>query len=184
MIYSILLFLMLCLSFVVQEFVPDIDWAYRATIMVVPLVFFSGAATVPYPYMLMLAFFTGFLWDARYVVPGGAGPSATADVSFGYSIFLYGVLGSLMQGIRPLFRRGRWELPVLFTGLATFLLLTFEYLIINFMRGGFYFPRDVWFKIVTTSLLTMAASPLLFFVLYRVAQSSGYRIRYEGLAYR
>ncbi len=184
MIYSALLFLMLCLAFVVQECVPDIDWAYRATIMLVPLVFFSGAATVPFPYMLVLAFVTGFLWDARHVLPAGAGDSAAADVSFGYSILLYGLLGSLMQGIRPLFRRGRWELPVLFTGVATFLLLTIEYLLINFMRGGFEFPRDVWFKIITTALLTMAASPLLFFTLYRAANASGYRIRYDGLAYR
>ncbi|HPZ98709.1 MAG TPA: hypothetical protein PLT93_11255, partial [Phycisphaerae bacterium] len=60
-----------------------------------------------------------------------------AGGAFGFSIFLYALLGSLMHGIRPLFRRGRWELPVLMTGAGTFLLLTLDYLFINFRRAGF-----------------------------------------------
>lgn len=184
MIYTALLILMLCLAFVIQEFIPAIDWAFRARLLVVPLVYFSGAVTVPYPLMLVMAFFTGFVWDARHVIPGDGAAAAAGDVAFGYSILLFGLFGSLMQGIRPLFRRGRWELPVLMTGVATFLLLTTEYLLINFMRGGFYFPKEVWFKILTTSLLTTLCAPALFLLLYRVANASGYRIRYDGLAYR
>jgi hypothetical protein len=33
------------------------------------------------------------------------------SLPFGISIVLFGMLGTLMQGIRPLFKRGRLELP-------------------------------------------------------------------------
>lgn len=186
MIYPAILLVVLLLSFVGQEFVPRIEWAYSARLLVVHLFFFCSSITVSFPVMLVLAFTTGFLWDARHVIPdlGGVAGDRGGDLAFGYSILLFGLFGALMQGIRPLFRRGRWELPVLMTGIATFFFLVFEYLLINLMRGGFYFPRDVWFKIVTTALLTTAPAPLVLFTLYRIAGITGYRIRFEGLAYR
>ena len=148
MIFCLMLLSLLGLSFVVQEFLPAISWAYQSRLMLVPVVFFAGAVSVPFPMMLAFAFFTGFVWDARHLVitpqvqsflDPAAG--ATANPTFGYSIVLYALLGSLMQGIRPLFRRGRWELPVLMTGVATALLLVIEYLWISFLRGGFCLSR-------------------------------------------
>ena len=106
-------FVALSLAFVVQAFVPTVSWAYQATFYAVHLVFFAAAVTVSFPVMLALAFCAGFAWDALQLVPqstgagGGIGGGA-GDVSFGYSILLFGLTGSLMQGIRPLFRRGRW----------------------------------------------------------------------------
>ena len=89
-----------------------------------------------------------------------------------------------MQGIRPLFRKGRWEMPVIMCGVGTFLLLTCEYLWINFRRGGFFFPSSIWSSILTTALLSTLVAPLVFFLIDRLAKISGYHIRYEGLAYR
>ena len=183
---------LLSLALVAQEFIPHIPWAYDAILFLVPVVFFSAAITVPYPVMLFYAFFVGFVWDARQLVvlPEVAGfetfgmpdRSAPGGLAFGYSIFLYGLLGSMMQGIRPLFRRGRWELPVLLTGVATFLLVLLEYLIIEFRSGDFTFTRYVWYQMLATALLSMMISPLLFFLLYRLAEASNYRIRFDGLA--
>ena len=186
MIYNLSLVLLFVVAFVTQEFVPEVVWGYRAKVLAVPLVFFSSALTVSYPLMLVYAFLVGLVWDARYVVPpvtDDAGVVVT-DVALGYSILLLGLTGSLMQGIRPLFGKGRWELPVIMTGIATAALLTLEYLLVNFMRGGFAFPQEVWSKILASSILTMCGAPILLFILYRIAKATGYKIRTEGLSSR
>jgi hypothetical protein len=193
MIFCFLLFILLGLSFVAQEFLPAVSWAYHARLFLVPVVFFGSAVSVPFPIMLLFAFFTGFVWDARHLVmlPDAAAhsfldPAAqqAANPAFGYSIVLYALLGSLMQGIRPLFRRGRWELPVLMTGVATALLLVMEYLWISFLRGSFSFTEATWLNIGTTALLSMMVSPLCFLFIHWLSDTSGYRIRYEGLQLR
>jgi hypothetical protein len=184
---------LLGLSFVLQEFAPAVPWAYGARLLVVPVVFFASAVAVPFPVMLLFAFCTGFVWDARHLIimPGsgedGFGDAAmdsSANPSFGYSILLYGLLGSLMQGIRPLFRRGRWELPVLMTGIGTSLLLLIEHLWICFLRGRFFFSEGIWMNIGTTALLSMMVSPVLFLLVHWLSGVSGYQIRYDGLRLR
>ncbi|MES2708858.1 MAG: hypothetical protein V4726_19850 [Verrucomicrobiota bacterium] len=210
MIFTVLLFILTGFSLILQDFIPVFDWAYHSRILIVPVVFFACAVSVPYPVMLMLAFSTGFVWDARNLINpdyaeklapglltgnlhfGDIGQAAFqletavphSGASFGFTIFLYGLLGSLMQGIRPLFRRGRWELPVLMTGVGTFLLLLLDYLWINFRRGGFVFPVEVWYYLLTTALLSMFVAPLVFFLIDCLAKLSGYRIRYTGLTNR
>ena len=202
-LFSVLVFGLTAVAFLIQETVPSIPWAYDAILCLVPVVFFSGAITVPYPVMLLLAFFVGFVSDARHVVAelpahdfavglehhGSTSTSTSLSgvsghLSFGYSIFIYGLLGSLMQGIRPLFRRGRWELPVLMTGIATFLLLLLTYLVMEFRSGDFAFPVTVWYYMLASSVLSMIVSPLMFLVLYRLSRASNYQIRFEGLSYR
>jgi hypothetical protein len=191
MIFCYLLFMLLGLSFVLQEFLPAISWAYQSRLLIVPVVFFAGAVSVPFPMMLAFAFFTGFVWDARHLLITPHAPSfldpaaqAAASPTFGYSIVLYALLGSLMQGIRPLFRRGRWELPVLMVGVASALMLIVEYLWISFLRGGFSFPEAAWLNIGTTALLSTMVSPLLFLLIHKFSQFSGYQIRYDGLRLR
>ncbi len=208
MIFTLLLFAVTGLALILQDFVPTFDWAYGSRIFLVPVVFFAGAVSVPFPVMLLLAFATGFVWDARNLVSpdygekllAGSGNIHFGDIgqiayqmetaipqsgaTFGFSIFLYALLGSFMQGIRPLFRRGRWELPVLMSGVGTFLLLLLEFLWINFRRGGFVFPVEIWYHLLTTALLSMFVAPLIFFLLDALARLSGYRIRYTGLSNR
>jgi hypothetical protein len=145
--------------------------------------------------MLCFAFATGFVWDALHHISVkwadiahaamelDAVPPASGG-AFGFSIFLYALLGALMHGIRPLFRRGRWELPVLMTGAGTFLLLTLEYAFINFRRAGFSFPVEVWEHIAATSVLSTIVAPMVFLLINWLAKLSGYRIRYEGLRRR
>lgn len=208
MIFTVILFLITGLALILQDFIPAFDWAYGSRIFLVPVVFFACSVSVPFPVMLMLAFATGFVWDARNLVSpdyaekfiagspelhfGDIGQAAVqmetaipnSGTTFGFSIFLYLLLGSFMQGIRPLFRRGRWELPVLMTGVGTFLLLLLEFLWINFRRGGFVFPVEIWYHLLTTALLSMFVAPLIFFLIDTIARISGYRIRYTGLTKR
>jgi hypothetical protein len=195
MIFTLLLFILLLFGLILHDFVPAISWAYHSHLHPVSVIFFACAISVPFPVMLLFAFFTGFIWDFKNLtnmpepdvvkaawmlgvsVPKGGG-------TFGFTIFLLGVLGSLMQGIRPLFRRGKWFFPVLMCGLGTFLLLIGDYLWINFRRGGFYFPREIWYYILATAALSTFVAPFVFYLIDRLANLSGYHIRYEGLAQR
>ncbi len=165
------------LAHLVQDFLPPLAWAYQAQVFVVWALYFTIAVSVPYPVMLGFAFVNGFLWEARHHVVSNPEMALT----FGYSIILLGLMGSFMQGIRPMFRRGRWELPVVMTGVATFLFLLIDALLINLRRGGFYFPHEAWFMMGTSGLLSMLISPLFLYLTNLLAKSTGYRVRYEGL---
>lgn len=189
MIFNLASFAIIFVAMVIQQLIPTFEWAHGGFIFVVAAAFFCCAITVPFPVMLGLAFFTGLLWDGlNVVIPSGIEQSndaaAMVDIDFGNSILLFGILGTLMQGMRPLFRRGRWELPIIMTGFGTFLFLLIQYLLVNFALGGLVFPPSVWFKILSTALLCMLISPIIFFILHRLATVTGYQIRYEGLRRR
>jgi hypothetical protein len=200
-IYNLLVFLLLALSFGAQEFVPAIEFAQHARVLLPPVFFFSASLSVPFPVMLCLALFTGLVWDARHLpykpekmkaanehvsnmdFSEKAG-RASGSLSMGYSIFIFGALGTLMQGIRPLFRRGRWEVPVIMVGIATSTWLLMEYIIMSFIRGSFYFPHLIWTKIITDSLLAMFIAPVMLYLLHTFARTLRYEVRHEGLTYR
>ncbi|MHB1080853.1 MAG: hypothetical protein ACYC67_15735 [Prosthecobacter sp.] len=200
MLFHPISIILLLLTFMVQEFIPGLEIAQFATLFLPAVFFFSASVAAPFSMMLLLAFITGFVWDARHL-PGvleslsGAedvfGTGADVELGagshplpFGLSIVLFGMLGTLLQGIRPLFKRGRLELPVLMVGLAIFVWLLSQYLIITFLRGSLQFPAGVWTKMITDSLLAMLAAPLIFLLLYSLARLSSYEIKYEGLRYR
>jgi hypothetical protein len=200
MLFHPISIILLLLTFMVQEFIPGLEIAQFATLFLPAVFFFSASVASPFSMMLVLAFLTGFAWDARNL-PGvveslsgvedvfGTGAdvelgAGSHPLPFGLSIVLFGMLGTLLQGIRPLFKRGRLELPVLMVGLATFVWLLSQYLIITFLRGSLQFPMGVWSKMITDSLLAMLAAPLIFLLLYSLARLSSYEIKYEGLRYR
>lgn len=197
--FNLLVLVLLLATFALQEFVPAIPIAHHARLFLPAVFFFAAAVATPFPMMLMLAFVTGFIWDARYlpapalkddtaaalIEEAAQDPMALAggEISFGVSILLFGLFGSLMQGVRPLFKRGRLELPVLMTGFAMFGWLLFQFLIITFIRGSFRFPAEVWSKMITDTLLAMLVAPLLFLALHLLARWTRYEIRYDGLRY-
>ena len=159
---------------VAQQFVPVFMNLYEARILIVPLVFLCSAVTVGVGPMLLLAFLCGFLWDAQHLLgpPGGLRevyPEPVEMMKFGYSIVLYAMMGFLMQGIQPLFREGKWHVSALLAGVAIFLYLFSEFLLITFVRGDFMVTKGIMLKITFSSLLTMLFSPLVFWVLFRFA---------------
>lgn len=177
---------LLVLSFGLQEFMPVLDWAYGARFILPATVFLGASVTVSYPFMLVLAFFAGLLWDARHLsfVERGTelAASVAGDLALGYSIMLFGLVGSAMQGIRPFFERGRFELPVVMMGMMTGLWLFMEYLFLVFRLGQPEFPETLWLKIGSTSLLALLLAPIVLFLLYRIARLTGYEVHYEGLS--
>lgn len=200
MLFHPISIILLLITFMVQEFIPGLEIAQFATLFLPAVFFFCASVASPFAMMLVLAFITGFLWDARHLQGVAVSLSSANDVfgigadvelgaatnplPFGLSILLFGMLGTLMQGIRPLFKRGRLELPVLMVGVATFMWLLLQYLIMTFLRGSLQFHTGVWTKMITDTLLAMLASPLIFLLLYSLARLSSYEIKYDGLRYR
>jgi hypothetical protein len=69
-------------------------------------------------------------------------------------------------------------------GLATFVWLLVEYLLMSFLRGSFVFPARIWTKLITASLLSMLVSPLLLLTLYSLARWLRFEQPREGFTFR
>lgn len=162
---------------------------YDARLHILPLTFLCCVVTVGFSPMLILAFLCGFIWDAQNTLGAQGGDptiySAPADqIRFGYSIILYLIMGGIMQGFQPLFRKGVWQLSAIVSGFSIFIYLLSEYFLINIVRGDFYFPTRVFYQIWISAAITMLFSPLLFFILFKLARLFHYTIRYDGLKKR
>jgi len=166
---------LLLAAFLVQQFVPALTGLSHARILIVHLVFLCAAVTVATPTMLLLAFIGGTLWDAHCsLAPIFADPEVytqpVESLRFGYSILLFAAMGFLMQGLNPVFRQGKWQFSALLTGVAIFLYLAAEFILISFVRGDFTVTRSILRLLFYTSLLTMLFSPLIFWILYQIAK--------------
>jgi hypothetical protein len=168
--YALSLFLLVLLALAAQQFIPALTGLYSSRLLLVTLVFLCASVTVG---------------PQCALGPPGGDPEIykfpAEPLRFGYSILLYGVIGLLMQGIQPLFREGKWQFSTVLVGISIFVYLAAEYLIINFIRGGFIFNEATLYQIAATSTLTMLFSPLVFWVLFYIAGKFGHEIRFEGL---
>jgi len=183
--YSLLTILLLLAAFVVQQFLPAFTGMHHSRILLVQLVFLCCAVTVGQRTMLLLAFIGGCFWDAQCALgPFGGDVEIAAQpvesLRFGYSILLFGAMGFLMQGIQPLFKQGKWQFSALLSGIAVLLYLAAEYAIINFVRGDFVLSRATLNQMVFTALLTMVFSPLIFWLLFRIAKACDHSINPEA----
>lgn len=147
----------------------------HSRILIVHLVFLCAAVTVATPTMLLLAFIGGTLWDAHCsLAPIIADPEVytqpVESLRFGYSILLFAAMGFLMQGLKPIFRQGKWQFSAVLTGIAIFLYLSAEFILISFVRGEFTVTRSILRLLFYTSFLTMLFSPLIFWLLYQIAK--------------
>ena len=179
--YNLSTVLLLLIAFLVQQFVPAFTGLSHSRFLIVHLVFLCAAFTVTTPTMLLLAFIGGLLWDAHCFLPDiQADPEVytqpAESLGFGYSILLFAAMGFLMQGLNPLFRQGKWHFSALLTGVAIFFYLTAEFTLLSFIRGEFVITRSVLRLLFYTSLLTMLLSPIVFWILYRIARICDYSL--------
>lgn len=184
LLYSISLIGLLLLSCIVQQFLTSISSWYDARILILPLIVLCGSVTVSTGIMLILAYLGGFLWDAQQILSVTQGDpivyqNSPDSLQFGYSVVLYTLMGFLMQGIRPIFREGKWYLSAILAGVSIFLYLFVEYLLRGFVGGGFHQNDGMIQQIWATSVLTMLLSPLIFWILFRVADLCGHTIHYK-----
>jgi cell shape-determining protein MreD len=168
-------------ALVVQQFLPTFTGIHASRILLLQLVFLCAAVTVSQPTMLLLAFIGGILWDAQCALGPEVGDAEVyveqvESLRFGFSILLFGALGFLMQGIQPLYRTGKWQFSAVLSGIAIFFYLAAEYLVITFLRGGFVLTRATFMQMVYTSVLTMLVSPLILWLLSRMARHFGHSL--------
>ena len=168
--YAALSFIMLFVALCVQEFIPRLgENASYGIVLLFPVWFLCTAVTLPYPIMLGVSFFAGLLWDLRHTVDPGIGPAGdaiTGATPFGMSILLFGLLGHLMHGVRPHYKKRQMGFPILLTGAGIFLFRLLEYLFLNFRRGNFQFPQPVFREMCSTALMSMILAPLIYFILW------------------
>jgi hypothetical protein len=66
------------------------------------------------------------------------------------------------------------------SGIAVMLYLAAEYATINFVRGDFVLNRATVLQMAYTSVLTMLFSPLVFWMLFRIASACDHSINPEA----
>ena len=171
-------------ALVLQFFIPALPFLYGARVLLMPLVYFFGALSLPFSGMLALAVACGLMWDALTVQVleidmGRNTSSAVVEIALGWSVVLYAVLGALMSGFRPLFQRGRWEIHCLMSGLCTSCIVLAEFLMLSVRRAALYgvpfeFSRDIWWRIGGPGLVALVLAPVAFFFLKSMAALVGY----------
>ena len=166
MIFFAILLILTFVASLVEFFIPPLDWMYNAHIYLVPVIVFYGAMALPFPLVLALAGFAGFLLDLTTVQALGPG----VEISMGWSILLYAVLAAIMHGLRPLFIRGRWEVHCIMSGLCTSTILLSQYLMIAFRRGSLVFSPEAWWQIGGPGVIAMLMAPLGFWILHLLAR--------------
>lgn len=166
MIFFVVLLVLVFLGQMVEFFIPPLDWMYNAHVYIVPVIVFYGAMALPFPLVLVLAGFAGFLLDA--VTVQALGPRV--EISLGWSILLYAVLAAIMHGLRPLFIRGRWEVHCIMSGLCTSTILLSQFLMIAFRRGSLVFSREAWWQIGGPGVIAMLMAPLVFWILHSLGR--------------
>ncbi len=173
MIFFGILVVSMFVGLVVQHFIGPLP-PYGARVLLMPIIMFYGALALPVPGMLALAFCGGLMWDALHVQVDLE--HGTAEVALGWSIVLYAILGALMNGFRPLFQRGRWEIHCLLSGACTSFLVLAEYLMRTFRQEPvlFIFTKEVWWRIGGAGLIAALLSPFFFFALNYLAFLAGY----------
>lgn len=136
-------------------------WGARLFLM--PVVFFYGALSFSTGRMLFLAFCSGVMWDLIHI----QGMEDSGDLGIGWSVIAYGILGTLVSGMRPLFLRGRWEVHCLFSGAGTSVLVLLEYLMLSLRREPlhFEFSNLVWGRVFGAGILALIVSPFVSLIL-------------------
>ncbi len=183
--YNLSTILLLLAAFLAQQFVPAFTGLSHSRFLIVQLVFLCCAVSVATPTMLLLAFIGGILWDAHCSLASlNLDPEIytqpVESLRFGYSILLFAAMGFLMQGLNPLFRRGKWQFSAILTGFAIFFYLTAEFLLISFVRGNFNFTQSTLSFLFYTSFLTMLLSPFIFWLLFQIARFFDYTLYPEA----
>ena len=159
------------LALVVQHFVGEVP-AFGGHILLMPVLFFYGAAALPLWGMLALSIIAGVMWDSVIV----QFVNNRQEIAFGWSVLLYAGLGAVMNGLRPLFQRGFWPVHCVVAGLLTSLSVLMEYLIITFRREPLIllFPKEIWLRILGSGIGVIAIALPVFFILNLVASWAGY----------
>ncbi|MEO6053872.1 MAG: hypothetical protein ABIP97_07675 [Chthoniobacterales bacterium] len=154
--------LLLCifLSLVLQEFIPPLKVLGSARVDLVPVFFCFGALLLPFSFAVILALFTGLLVDlANLQILSGH-----VEIALGWSIFLYVLFACILQGLRPVFLRGRWEIHAFASGICAIIFLLGQFIMITARRGGVEIPPLAITKILVPGSIAFLLAPVVYFI--------------------
>jgi hypothetical protein len=171
MILGFIIIVLMFLGLVAQHFLGVFPML-GGEILLMPVVFFYAAAALPIYGMLTIALVAGIMWDSLTWMP----VDGHVDMAFGSSVLIYGALGAIMNGLRPMFIRGGWPIHCLLTGILTSLLVLLEYVVITFRREPFalIWPKEVWHRILGSGVAALIIAPFAFLILNWFARRFGY----------
>jgi hypothetical protein len=163
---SVVLVVGVFFSFIIQEFIPPLQFLHGARVLLVPMLFCYAAMVLPTWLMVLMAFFTGFLTDLNYVhVVDGQ-----VEIGLGFSIVFFVLFGLLANGFQPAFRRGHWWLHIILSALGTSVFLLLQFAMVSLRREGVVFNEMVVWRIVGPGLFAAALSPLLHLIVVQASQ--------------
>ncbi len=167
--FTALLVVLMFFALVLEHFIGSFP-GLGGQVLVMTVVFFYAAAALPLWGMLAMAFCAGLMSDCLTAIP----VDGKMDVFFGWHILFYGGLGAVMNGLHPLFIRGRWQIHCLLTGVLTSLMELIEFVVITFRREPFelVWPRDS--RIAGSGLAAALIAPLVFFGLNWIGRRLGH----------
>ena len=158
------------LGLVLQHFTGVVP-GFGSQILLLPVIFLCGAAALPVWSMLSLAFAAGLMWDCLNFIP----VEGRVDFPFGGTILLYAGIGAMMNGLRPLYLRGWWQIHAAVAGILTAVLALVEFIIITFRREPFalIWPREIWQRIGGTGLVAAVFAIPFFLILNWIGRRAG-----------
>ena len=144
-------------AFLLQQALPAVPMLHGARFVIVPMIFCYAAMALPFPAMLLAAFFTGLLSDLMYlnVVDG------RVEIALGCSIVFFVIYGSIANGFRPSFLRGHWWPVIPLSVICTWSFLLMQFAMISLRREGFVFDQAILWRIFAPGLLAGLFAPLL-----------------------
>lgn len=153
------LLLLIFLALPLQEFLPALHALGGARLLLAPMIFCFGALSLPFPYMVLLALYTGLLGDLMNLPLVDGRP----ELALGTSMFFYLIAGSICQGLRNLFLKGYWGVFSIMSGVTTSALLLLQFLLISFRRfdqGGLDWNNAVAWRIFIPGFLALCIAPV------------------------
>jgi len=157
-----ILIVLVFLTLALQEFIPPLAVFWGARILLVPVFFCFGALELPLLLMLILAVFTGLVSDLMILQVIGD----RVEIALGWSIVAYVLMGSVLQGLRTIYLRGRWEIHAFGSAFCTIAILGGQFLMITARRideGGLVFDWIVLWRILVPGSVALLVSPLIYF---------------------
>ncbi len=145
------------LALLLQQALPAVHVLHGARFVFVPLIFCLAAMALPFPLMLVAAFFTGFLCDLMYLhVIGGR-----VEIALGCSIVFFVIYGSIANGLRPSYLQGHWWplVPLAGGGTAAYLLMQFA--MISLRREGWEFDSALLWRVLAPGCMAAVFAPIL-----------------------
>ena len=169
-------YFLFCLALLVssaflQQCVPSFtENIYNSKLLLVPLVYFCIALAQPYASMLFFAVVAGALWDCENILSPFTSENAlkiesVENLRFGYSIFLFGILGILLKYAQAFFAPKGLRVLTPIVALTFILYLLAENLLILFIRGTIPVDHKFLYQIFFTTIYSCIPAPFVLLLL-------------------